>query len=204
MSIDHLIYAAPRLADAVDDIERRFGVRATGGGQHVGQGTHNALASLGPRVYLELIAPDPAQPEPAAPRPYGVDGIRAAGLVGWAVGTDDIDAAAARARAAGIDVGEVIGGARRAADGSMLRWRLTSNSRAAGVIPFLIDWGDTPHPAASAPTGLSLEAVRVEHPDPAVLAAALSALGVDVEVRAGRKAALVATLRGRSGIVELR
>ena len=51
----------------------------------------NTLLALGPRTYLEIVAPDPNQPEPAAPRPYGVDGVTRAGLVGWALTRDDIE-----------------------------------------------------------------------------------------------------------------
>ena len=43
MRIDHLIFAVPELGDGVAKLEARFGVRAAGGGQHVGQGTHNKL-----------------------------------------------------------------------------------------------------------------------------------------------------------------
>ena len=43
MLIDHLIYRAPDLADAVAEVEERLGVRAQAGGQHTGLGTHNAL-----------------------------------------------------------------------------------------------------------------------------------------------------------------
>jgi hypothetical protein len=59
MRIDHLIFAVPELEDGVAEIEARFGVRAEGGGQHVGQGTHNKLLALGPTTYLEIIAPLP-------------------------------------------------------------------------------------------------------------------------------------------------
>lgn len=146
MLIDHIIYAAPELQAAVDDIENRLGVRAAGGGQHTGQGTHNKVLALGPRTYLEIIAPDPSQPEPAAPRPYGVHGVKRAGVVGWALQCDDIDRAIREARARGFDPGDAIDGHRRTAKGTELRWRLTRNALTAGVIPFLISWGDPPTP----------------------------------------------------------
>lgn len=195
--IDHLIYAAPELDAAVDAIAEQFGVRAEGGGQHLGLGTHNRLLALGPRTYLEIIAPDPNQPEPAVPRPFGVDGVTEPGLVGWAVSCDDIDQAREVAAARGFDPGDVIDGQRRTAAGEVLRWRLTSNALVGGVVPFLISWGDTPSPALSAPAGLVLESLHVEHPSPALITTRLQALGADVEVRLAAKPALVAQINGR-------
>jgi hypothetical protein len=204
MRIDHLIFAVPELEDGVVEFEARFGVRAAGGGQHVGQGTHNKLLALGPTTYLEIIAPDPAQPEPPEPRPYGVDGLVRSGLVGWAVACDDIDLAVDQARVAGFDPGDVIDGRRRTADGTTLRWRITSNARAAGVIPFLISWGDTAHPAASAPPGLRLESLYIEHPDPDSITRALRILGTTVPVIRADRTALVAHVIGPTGGGKLR
>jgi hypothetical protein len=195
--IDHLVYAAPELDAAVDAIAERFGVRASGGGQHLGLGTHNRVLSLGPRTYLEIIAPDPHQPEPAAPRPFGVDGVTEPRLVGWAVSCDDIDQARDVAARRGFDPGEVLDGQRRTSSGEMVRWRLTGNALVGGVVPFLISWGDTPSPALSAPSGLVLESFHVEHPDPAVITARLQALGTDVQVRLAPTPALVAHISGQ-------
>jgi Glyoxalase-like domain len=143
MIIDHLVYAAPDLAAAVDDLEGRLGVRAKAGGKHLDIGTHNALLALGPRIYLELIGPDPDQPQPANPRPFGIDELAAPRLVGWALGCDDIDAAVATARQRGYDPGDPIDMQRAASSGEVLRWRLTLNALGGGPLPFLIA-GATP------------------------------------------------------------
>lgn len=204
MVIDHLVFAAPDLAMAVADLEDRLGVRAEPGGRHLGLGTRNALLALGPATYLEIIAPDPDQPDPAGPRPFGVDDVTQGHLVGWAVSCDDIDEAVSAARAAGYDPGDPIDMTRQGATGPLLRWRLTVNALAGGPVPFLIDWGDTEHPATSAPVGLTLVALRVEHPDPASLAPTLAALGADVEVARAAEPALVARIDGPGGATELR
>jgi hypothetical protein len=195
--IDHLVYAAPDLDAAVDAFEQRFGVRAAGGGQHLGLGTHNRLLSLGPGTYLEIIAADPRQPEPDLPRPFGVDGVTEPRLAGWAITCDHISRARDEAAAHGFDPGQVIDGQRRTASGEVLRWRLTSNALTGGVVPFLISWGDTPSPASSAPSGLVLESLHVEHPDPALITPRLRALGADAEVRRAPAAALVARISGQ-------
>jgi Glyoxalase-like domain len=204
MLIDHIIYAAPDLDAATAEIEQRFGVQAAGGGQHLGQGTHNKLLALGPRTYLEVIAPDPEQPEPAASRPYGVDGVRSGRLAGWAVGCTDIEEALASARANGFDPGAVIDGRRLTNTGALLTWRLTSNALTGGLIPFLISWGDTSHPASAAPGGLVLESLHIEHPDPPSLLRPLVALSAQVEVRPAPTAVLVALISGPHGTDELR
>jgi hypothetical protein len=202
--IDHLVYGAPDLRLAVDDLDERLGVRAQGGGQHVGLGTYNALLALGPSTYLEIIAPDPDQPPPTAPRPFGLDDLTQQRLVGWAVASDDIDTAVSSWRARGYEPGEAIDMQRTTPNGTVLRWRLTLNALACAPVPFLIAWGDTEHPARSAPQGLTLEAFEIEHPDPASLTAVLAPLAVDVTVRQASRTQLVAHLRGPNGLTTLR
>jgi hypothetical protein len=81
---------------------------------------------------------------------------------------------------------------------------MTSGEPAGGLAPFLISWGDTEHPARSAPRGLILEAFHIEHPDPPSLVPALTALSADAEIRRVAAAALVARLSGPNGTTELR
>lgn len=199
MLVDHLIYAVPDLAAGVADLEGRFGVRAQVGGKHIGVGTHNALLALGPRTYLEIIAPDPDQPEPSS-----LDGVTRGELVGWALACDDIDQAVAEARSRGYDPGEVEDGQRVEPAGTVVRWRAAYRPLADGLVPFLICWGGTEHPARSAPHGLILTSVQIEHPDPPSLTPPLMALGADVEVRPAKVPALVAHLSGPDGSKVLR
>jgi hypothetical protein len=203
MRIDHLVYAAPALGAAIDDLEELLGVRAEHGGKHLGLGTHNALLALGDTSYLEIIAADPDQPAPAR-RPFGIDDLRQPRLVGWAVSTGDIDAAIAQARAAGFDPGDSFPMERTTDNGVVLRWRLTLNALDGGPVPFLIDWGETEHPARSAPAGVMLERLEIEHSDPVALSKTLQALGIDVAVKSAESTALVAQVRGPTGVKELR
>ena len=204
--VDHLVYAVPDLDAAVADLERRLGVRATPGGQHPGRGTRNALIALDSDSYLEILAPDPAQPAPAGGRWFGVDPATPARLAGWAAKGADLQRVVASAAARGVPLGPVVAGSRQRPDGVTLRWTLTDPGVASGVtlLPFFIDWADSPHPAATAARGPVLESLRAEHPRPDRAREPLAALGIDLAVTAGPRPALIATLRTVSGVVELR
>ena len=139
-----------------------------------------------------------------APRPFGPDGVSRSGLAGWAIACHDIDAAVARVRSRGYDPGEVASMQRATPTGAVLRWRLTLNAMPGSLIPFLISWGGTEHPARSAPPGLTLDAFNLEHPDPPSLAPLLTALGADVEIRPAATAAFAARLSGPNGSHVLR
>lgn len=190
--LDHLVYAVPDLARAIDWFADATGVRPAIGGSHEGMGTHNALVSLGD-CYLELIAPDPGQPDPplsGQPRPFGLDEVLApdgqgATLVGFAIRPSDgetIDDLADRAADAGYDPGPTIAMSRLTPDGSRLAWRLTLPTQR--TLPFIIDWGDTPQPHTTQPGGVALTSFAVIHPRPFDVLGVFAALGLDITVTA--------------------
>ncbi len=114
--------------------------------------------------------------------------------------------AAARARREGLRLGGVGVGRRTRADGVELEWRFTDPTVvvADGLVPFLIDWGTSPHPALAAPRGATILDLRAEHPDPPLVERYLRVIGVDMQVSQAAVPALVARFRTQSGEVELR
>ena len=186
-AFDHFALACQNLEDGVDFVEALTGVRAAPGGPHPGIGTHNALLSLGNDVYLEIIAVDPNQDEPSGPRPFGIDDHRGPRLAAFAIHpTDDesIDSVAETIRNHGTDPGPVVAMSRVKPDGEEISWRLTRSNR-LGLVPFVIDWGDTPNPATITPPGCSLIEVRGAHPEPSHVNSLHQQLGLKVNVSEG-------------------
>ena len=204
--VDHLVYATPDLKRGVDEIEKLLGVRAIAGGQHPGRGTRNALVALGPTSYLEILAPDPEQPQPEEPRSFGLDNLKESRLVAWFVKSNDLERLRSEAIRKGVRLGEVKSGSRRRPDGVQLSWQFTDPSVrvADGIVPLFINWGDSPHPASTAAKGASLISLRAEHPDVRAVRGKLQRIGLNLQVKWGQSPALIAVIEGPRGRVELR
>ena len=204
--IDHLVYATPDLDTAVAKMERLLGVRATTGGIHPNWGTRNALLTLGPRCYLEIIAPNPGRQSPPQGRPFGLDRLETARLVGWAANSANLEADRASAIQSGLLLGPVLSGDRLRADGTRLSWRLTNLRSVAfdGVAPILIDWGESRHPASTAAHGATLISLCAEHPAAETVRVRLAACGLPLPVTECPMPALIATIDCPNGRVEIR
>ena len=213
LSPDHLVYAAPDLEEAVEDLAKRFGVRPSAGGKHP-SGTHNALLALSNACYLEIIAPDPEQSHQQGERPlaFGLDWLKIPRLVTWAVLAPSLEEIASASQAAGYDPGVVVEGGRVRPDGARLRWRTTKRPETQegwpppgdGIVPFLIEWGEeTPHPSVTSAQGVRLLELSLFHPRPAEVQPMLSALHIDILVSAGAAPEMRARLETPLGIVTL-
>jgi hypothetical protein len=204
--VDHLVYATPDLDAACADLEARLGVRPSVGGQHLGRGTRNALVACGPDCYLEIVGPDPAQPPPPNPRWFGIDDLSDSRLVAWAARATNIATIVSDAARRGVILGAPATGGRRRPDGVALAWEVTDPTTvvADGIVPFFIDWRDSPHPATTAVRGPTLVDLRTEHPDPAHVQTVLRVLGLEMSVDRGARPALIAHFETKAGVVELR
>jgi hypothetical protein len=199
--LDHLVLATPDLEGTVAAFAAATGVEPVVGGRHARWGTRNYLVGLGGTAYLEFLGADP-DPAPDAHSPYPLDRER---LVTWAIHPADADAFVVMAREHGVELGELIPLSRRTATGDVLRWRLTETEPAPydGLVPFLIDWGRTPHPTTSALPQAALLDLTATHPDPEQVRTVLGRLGLQLPVQPGPPT-LTATVRGPRGVYRCR
>jgi len=164
--IDHLVYATPDITATMEAITGLLGVTPAVGGRHPAWATRNALLTLGPRCYLEIIGPDDQGPPVFPLRPFAMDSLSAPRLVTWVAAGADLGQIVTSARRWDVQLGRVEARSRLLPDGSELTWTMTDlfAPREGGIIPYFINWGDSPHPAAGAPAGCVLLGLRLSIP----------------------------------------
>jgi hypothetical protein len=204
-NLDHILFGCRDLDEGVAFVEQRTGVCAEYGGVHPGRGTRNALLSLGERHYLEIIAPDPAQPDAKNPLAIYLRTLSESRLVGWAAHCTDLAGVVSKLRDAGIGHDGPIPGSRNLPNGQKLQWKmLTLKENPDYLLPFFIEWAaDSPHPATSAPRGCSLVQFELLTPDPASVTKTVALLSLDVSVAKGEKPRLHAIVSGPKGELEM-
>lgn len=199
-SLDHLLVGVSNLALGVDWIMEIFGVRPVYGGRHPG-GTANYLLSLGPDTYVELLGPDPNSESKTEGLLFGIETLVEPRLVTWAARGIGLKALVAKANEHGVPLGQVRSGKRARPDGEEITWDYTDPTAfpSKGLVPFLIDWGSTPHPSMSSPAAGRLISLRAEHPDPASVRFMLDVLNLDLQVDEGSEPRLVARIQTLEG-----
>lgn len=202
--IDHIVIGARTLDEGARYVEDLLGVKPVKGGVHAGVGTHNMLLGLGAGCYLEIIAPDPAQPEPAHPRPFDLDdaGLRTMleaepRLIAYVASTPALDAVVAR-------LGPSHAGEIRAMSRGDLAWRMAfppQRQDMDNLIPALIQWDSERAGKRIKDSAWRLTSLDAEHPDVQALRASLTARGLadSVKVRQSPHPRLIAHLRHKDG-----
>ncbi|MEM6377613.1 MAG: VOC family protein [Bacteroidota bacterium] len=201
--VDHLVLAVPDLNEAILKVEQLTGVKPQIGGQHQGRGTWNALIGLGHASYLELIAPDPKQTPPPQGAWMGVDQIEEPTLIHWAAKVSGIRQVIETAKNQEVQVGALSAGSRTRMNGQVISWMLTEPLQGSdgGILPFLIDWEDSDHPAESLPQKCKLLHLEARHPEPELVQRQLNVLGLQMPITLGIRPQLLASIETPNGIV---
>lgn len=139
-------------------------------------GTHNLLLRLGDASFLEVIAINPAAPQPSRPRWFEMDRLVSESrplLTCWVARTDAIEASLSQAC-------EYLGEPEPMSRGA-LDWHISiphdGGLPLGGAAPALIQWQADSHPAAAMQDkGCSLVKLELLHPQPARLSALLGSL----------------------------
>jgi Glyoxalase-like domain len=197
--LDHILIGSPDLDAGIKFVEESTGVRATFGGVHPGVGTQNALLSLGERRYLEIIAPDPNQPNAEDMR--ALKKLQRPRIIGWAAHPGNLDEYAFTLKKAGIEAAGPKAGSRRRPDGKTLNWKtLILRDDADGLLPFFIEWGEgTTHPSVDAPQGCKLTIFEAATPDHEGLKVKVRQMDLDLIVLGSNVPHLVAEIVGTNG-----
>ncbi|MEQ8857902.1 MAG: VOC family protein [Pseudomonadales bacterium] len=203
-TVDHLMWGAADLAEGVAEIGRLFDAEPVPGGAHPGRGTRNALLGLADGRYLEIIAPDPDQPQ-GGDFAAALADLAQPALITWALRSDDLPGIARQLAAAGVDTRGPVATRRTTPDGTELAWELLfpRGHEFGALMPFFIDWGDCVHPADGLRAAGTLEAITVESPHAAVLRRLLGNVDVPLVVREADEPALHATIVTAHGDVVL-
>jgi hypothetical protein len=184
-------------------VSRTLGVEPVDRGAHPGQGTRNILFAMDDDRFLEVLGPDPKQPQSRAP---SLRRLVEGALWWWAARSDapldDVrDAFAMR----GVDVGPIEPGARIRPNGEWLSWETFDPAPAfVPALPFVIRWNDGPPVRARSPR-CRLRSLRLLDPDPATLGTIVDEVGLAdaVSVERGGACGVRAVVSGPAGSLEL-
>ncbi len=203
-AVDHIIIAFPDLEAGIEFVAAKTGIRPVPSGSHPGRGTRNALAALGGRRYLEVLALDPAQ-NVTNEMVTVVKSLAQPTIIGWAMASTDLAALRQNAAAARLEPTDVMPGARVTPSGKRLEWETVAFAKNTdGLLPFAIQW-KTPadHPSTTAPAGITLVDLWFESPAPAPLKTSFEALGISAKVDDAKAARIRVRVTSAQGEVEL-
>lgn len=202
--LDHILWAVQNLEDGAREFAKVTGVTPGGGGSHDGFGTRNTLASLGDRLYFEVISVDPAQDNFRA-RAEQIGRLTTSELHTFAIRGSNLEPYRDAARSLGLEASDPVAMSRMRADGVKIQWRsiYITDPVWGDMVPFLIDWMDSQHPAETTPAGCSVKEFCALHPNADELRDIYSALNVSMPVKHSLKPGFLLVLDTPNGEVVL-
>ncbi|MGI9260611.1 MAG: VOC family protein [Woeseiaceae bacterium] len=212
VQIDHIIWAVPDLDAGAQHLAELSGVEPITGGIHPGRGTRNKLIGAGDNMYLEVIAPDPAQmPLDPDANPVQAFADRISKMDGpevdmYAYASSDLEYMAEAGRKLGLQVVGPTPGQRRTPGGELIRWSHVDfvGHGFGQFIPFAINWLDSPHPSTTSPGGAVIEGITVQHPRADELRRIYEGLRIPAKVIQGDEPVIIVHMRSDKGAFELR
>jgi len=185
--IDHIVIGAANLEQGAEYVKDLFGVEMPKGGEHPLMATHNLLMRLGGDVFIEVISMNPDAPVPARPRWYGLDDPqifqslkRSPKLLTWVVNSNNISALLHHSKfefgtATPVTRGNLNWNFAIPDDGRLL---------AGGVLPYVMQWHVSPHPAAQMPDcQCRLKSIEITHPYSEWVSDILDAISIGDQVK---------------------
>lgn len=192
---------------AINDFDKKLGVKPIFGGYHKTFGTKNALINLNNQIYLELLAVDDSNTSVSKPRWMGVDLLTKNQLTRWAVKSNNLKQASEVLKKYNPEMGEIKKGSRNTADGTLLQWELIMPLPAPEValIPFFLDWSNTEkHPSELLPDmGCELIELFATHSNPEYTTEILTKLESSIEIKVSDQTSLKAIIKCPKGFVEI-
>lgn len=182
-AIDHFMYGGADLDALVRGFADLTGTQPQAGGSHPNLGTRNFLLGTGSPVYLELIAPDPAQSVSSDMR-AAFESFTRPQLHRFIMVCESTDFPELTRiyKEEGIEA-PVHDLQRITAQGETIKWKLMiPRPNALGLFaPLFIDWQDTAHPSTRlGASGCRIVGTEAGHPEYARIAALWAKLGVDI------------------------
>ena len=204
-NVDHIVIAVSDLDKGMDWLEKKLGIRPVYGGQHITEGTHNALLNLGNSCYLELLAIDSSNKKINPPRWMGVDLIEAPTITRWAVKSNNIEQEVSFLKNVNPLLGNIKSGMRAKQDGSILKWQLSIPlpEPMVEVTPFLIDWGESVHPTTSLEPACKLVSMVLKHPYHTEIQEVMENINLDFKLEKGEQPSISIVVDSPNGLIKL-
>jgi hypothetical protein len=199
--VDHIIVGIDSLERGIRILHQLTGVKPVFGTVHAGRGTHSAWLGLGPRVVLEIHAPNPDSAQ--TPRSEAMSFYGLPRPMYWAVHTSNADSLNAVLVARGLKGDSATPGS-RTRDGTTFRWRslIPWGPLNRAILPYFMERG-APHPSSMSPAGCTLAQLMVVTPKADSIRALLAMAAVRARVDSGPRDALHVELQCPTGLVKL-